>query len=186
MRGKMLESIIQKLETAEQESSAIPDSQVRNWMASNDPEVLGATYSLLMNETLVRRIAPSLPFDEVFTFLLKYFNYCLTYNPEGEWVDNRFSASCDFVKLFVSYWDERRERKYFDEMKSMLNRLYVVGPPDLKQSIEQAIIEHLFERVDIRNFFSDWQVDPQLSLAYNAGTLWVEGGGRSPLTDRKK
>lgn len=182
----MLESITRKLETAEHESSAIPESQVRNWMASDDPEVLGATYSLLMNEKLVARIVPSLSFDEVFSFLLRYFDYCLRCNPEGEWVDDRFSASCDFVSLFVSYWDEGHERKYFDEMKSMLKRLYVEGPPEVKQSVEQAIIEHLFERDDIRNFFSDWRADPQLSAAYTAGELWVDGGGRSPLTDREK
>ena len=178
----MLQDIVRHLKTAESESSVIAESEVRRWMSSDDPEVLGATYALVSNGKLVQRITPSLSFDEVFAFLLRYYEFCLKNDPHGEWVDNRFTAGCDFVSAFVSLWDEGRDKNYFQEMKSMLRRLYIEGPGELKDSIEQAIVEHLFERGDIQEFFSDWRDDPQLRSAYDAGKLWADGGGRSPLT----
>lgn len=185
LEGAVLEDIVGHLKSAESESSTIPKSDVRRWMSSNDPEVLGATYALLANSKLAQRIMPSLSFDEVFAFLLHYFEFCLNNNPHGEWVDDRFTAGCDFVSAFVSFWDERRDKKYFHEMKSLLRRLYMEGPGELKDSIEQAIVEHLFEREDIRDFFSDWRDAPQLRPAYDAGKLWADGGGRSPLTQHR-
>jgi hypothetical protein len=182
----MLQDIVRHLEMAEKESSAIAESEVRSWMSSDDPEVLGATYSLLMNAKLVQRITPSLSFDEVFAFFLRYYELCFKTDPHGEWIDDRFTAGCDFVRVFVSYWDEARDKKYFHEMKSLLSRLYIEGPPELKYSIEQAVVEHLFERNDIREFFSDWRDDPRLRSAYDAGVLWAEGGGKSPLTQRSR
>ena len=182
----MLQDIIRQLQMREDDSSAIPESQVRRWMLSNDPEVLGATYSLLMNAKLTERIIPSLSLDEVFAFILRYYELCLKNNPQGEWVDDRFTAGCEFVRVFVSFWDERRDEKYFGEMKSLLSRLYLEGPAELKDSIEQAIVEHLFERSDIQQFFSDWRDNPQLRPAYDAGKLWAEGGGTSPLTERDR
>lgn len=180
----MLEEIIKHLQVTEAQSP-IPESSVRTWMSSNDPEVLGATYAIVSNGKLAQRITPSLSFDEVFSFLLHYYEFCLKNDPHGEWVDDRFTASCDFVSAFVSLWDEGRDKKYFQEMKSLLSRLYIEGPGEFKDSIEQAIVEHLFERGDIREFFGDWRDDPRLQAAYAAGKLWADGGGRSPLTQRR-
>jgi hypothetical protein len=182
----MLQEIIRHLNTAESESSAIAEPEVRRWMSSDDPEELGATYALLTNAQLVQRITPELSFDQIFAFLLRYYEFCLRYNPQGEWVNDRFTAGCDFVSAFVSLWDEKRDKKYFREMKSLLSRLYIEGPGELKDSIEQAVVEHLFERDEIREFFGDWRVDPQLRPAYEAGKLWAEGGGRSPLTQPRR
>jgi len=52
----MLQDIIRYLETAENASSPIADSQVRSWMSSNDPEVLGATYVTFKYDPFGRRI----------------------------------------------------------------------------------------------------------------------------------
>jgi hypothetical protein len=181
----MLDEIIRELSMSQGATSPIPESKVRGWMSSADPEVLGATYSLLSKEKLVERIKPSMAFDERFAFLLRYYEFCLINNPQGEWVDDRFTAGYDFVSAFVSLWDEERDKKYVYEMKSLLRRLYTEGTGELKDSIEQAIVEHLFEREAIREFFSDWRDDPELLPAYDAGKLWADGGGTSPLTKRR-
>jgi hypothetical protein len=181
----MLQDIIRYLETAESESSAIADSEVRGWMSGDDPEVLGATYAFFTNAELVQRITPSMSFDDVFEFVIRSYEFCLRNDPQGDLVDDRFSTACNFVSAFVSMWDEGRDRKYFREMKSLSSHLYTEGPGDLKDSIELAIVEHLFEREDIREFFSDWRDDPQLQPAYEAGKLWAEGGGTSPLTQSR-
>lgn len=182
----MLREIIKTLETVDTGSAPIPEAEVHRWMSGNDPEVLGAAYSLLRNAKLVRRVTPPLSFDEVFAFFLRYYEFCLKNDPRGDWVDDRFTAGCDFVTTFVSLWDEGRDRRYFQEMKALLRRLYLEGPGELQESIEQAIIEHLFEREDIRDFFSDWRDDARLKPAYDAGVLWVEGGGKSPLTQPRR
>lgn len=183
----MLDQIVEQIRLSEDQSPPqISERRVHIWMSSDDPEVLGATYELLMNGKHAGRITPPLEFDDVFEFLIRYYDFCLRKNPRGSWVDDRFSASCEFVRVFVSFWDERRDKKYFDEMKSLLSRLYTEGPGELKDSIEQAIVEHLFEREEIREFFSDWQDNPQLQPAYEAGKLWAEGGGRSPLTQPRR
>ena len=183
----MFSEIVNYIQAARDGSlTTIPDSQVRSWMSTSDPEVLGAIYVLLTDAKLSQTITPPLPFDEVFAFFLRYFEFCLRNDPQGEWVDDRFTAGCDFVSAFVSYWDAGCDSKCFREMKSLLSRLYIEGSGEMKDSIEQAVVEHLFERADIRQFFADWQDDPQLRSAYEAGRLWVEGGGRSPLTQPRK
>jgi hypothetical protein len=182
----LLDEVVSELNDPDKTAFPLPATKIRSWMSSADPEVLGATYSLVTKERHLQRIQPPLSFDEQFAFLLRYFEFCLTNNPEGKWIDNRFTAGSDFVSIFVSLWDEGRDKKYFQEMKSLLRRLYTGGPGELKDSIELAIVEHLFERPDIRKFFGDWQDDPQLRSAYEAGKLWAEGGGRSPLTQRRK
>jgi hypothetical protein len=182
----MLPDIVSHLKAAGSESSSVAQSEVRRWMSSDDPEVFGATYALLSNEKIVRRITPSLPFDEIFSFLLRYYKFCLTNDPHGEWVDDRFTAGCDFVSAFVLLWDEGRDKKYFQEMKTLLSNLYINGPGEVRDSIDQVIVEHLFERTDIQEFFGDWRDDPQLRPAYNAGKVWADGGGKSPITQPRK
>lgn len=179
----MLREILEYLKKSGGSPTSIAKSDVAQWMASDDPEVMGAVYRLVSDASLVERIMPVLPFNEIFAFLLRYYEFCLRNDPQGNWVDDRFSAACDFVSAFVSFWDEGRDKKYFQEMKSLLRRLYTEGPGELKDSIEQAIVEHLFERSEIREFFSDWRDNPQLRPAYEAGKLWADGGGRSPLTE---
>jgi hypothetical protein len=94
-------------------------------------------------------------------------------------------AGTELVGMFVWMWDEGRDRRYFVEVKSRLAGLYVEGSSDVRRAIEHAVIEHLFEREPIREFFSDWRDDPRLRPAYDEGMLWVAGGGTSPLTERR-
>lgn len=149
----MLREIVDHIQAARDGTlTTIPVSQVRGWMSTSDPEVLGAIYVFLSDAKLSQTITPPLSFDEVFGFLLRYFEFCLRNDPQGEWVDNRFTAGCDFVIAFVSFWDAGRESKCFREMKSLLSRLYIEGSGELKDSIEQAVVEHLFERAEIQQF----------------------------------
>lgn len=182
----MLEQIVKQLEMPEGETFIIPAPEVRRWMSSEDVEVLGATYELLTNTRHAPRISPALAFDDVFAFLLRYYEICLTRDAEGEWADGRYSAGGELVRIFVSFWDNGKDKHYFQTIKSLLKRLYLAGDAELKKCIEHAIIEHLFEREAIREFFSDWRDNPQLRPAYEEAMLWVNGGGTSPLTERRQ
>jgi hypothetical protein len=146
-------------------------------MSSTDPEVQGATSGLFDALRHYRRITPPLDFDEVFEWLLEYWEFCLRENPKGEYVEGRWSAGYHMMGWFVAAWDDGMDRKYLERIKALLANLYVAGRKNLKVCIEQAVIEHLFEREDIREFFADWKDDPQLAPAYEAGLEWVRGGG---------
>ncbi len=182
----MLEQIRRELDADRSEAREIPASSVRTWMASKDPDVLGATYGFL-HSAHVGRVSPALSFDEVFDFILLYYEWCIRTDPHSsEWANSRYSAGWDLVGWFFGLWDEPRDKKYFERIKSRLADLYKSGDADVKKSLEHAIIEHLFERKEVRKFFADWQSDPELKSAYDEGMLWVTEGGSSPLSERKE
>lgn len=182
----MLEQIRRELESGRGETREIPAVLVRSWMASHDPDVRGATYGFF-HSAHTTRVTPELSFDEVFDFTLNYYEWCIKTDPApGGWANTRYSAGWDLVGWFSALWNQQRERKYFEEIKLRLADLYKNGNADLRKAIEHAIIEHLFERKQIRRFFADWERDPCLKSAYAEGTLWVTHGGTSPLTKRPK
>ncbi len=179
----MLEEIIKELKTSPDGGPSIPISQVRKWMSSEDTDTLGATYGFLSNASQVNRVLPPLEFDEVFNFMMRYYEFCLTTDPKSRWANSSHSAGWDLTGWFSQMWDEKRDIKYFRAIKSMLEKLYIAGSPELKGCVEQAIVEHLFERKPIRKFFEDWSHNPKLRPAYDAAMLWVTRGGKSPLTE---
>ena len=181
----MLTEIIEQLEAAPEVATEIPVSQVHRWMDSENIDILGATSIFLSNAACVRRVYPALSFEQVFNFLQHYYVQCLRKDPDSDWADSRYSAGWDMVRWFVSMWDDKRESKYLEVIKSSLAELYREGSPELRICIENAIIEHLFEREEIRNFFGDWKDNPELGRAYDAGMLWVERGGKSPLSEKR-
>ena len=147
----MLQEIIKELETPTAERKSIPESQVRHWMQSEDTDTLGATCAFLSKAEHVTRVTPPLSFDQVFDFMLRYYEFCLKTDPKSNWANSCYSAGADLVGWFVWLWDEKRERKYFEAIKSMLERLYVTGSLELRKCIEHAIVEHLFERNPFEN-----------------------------------
>lgn len=183
-----LEDIVQELNKSRSEPTTIPQSRVEEWMRSElvDPDTVGAIYVFLSKDEHVRRVSPPLSFDPVFDFLIRYYEFCLKSDPQSKWANDSYSAGLDLVGFFVSIWDEKRERRYFTAIKSMLERLYSNGGAQLKMCIERAIVKHLFERKEIRRFFDDWRNREELRPAYEAAMSWVEGGGTSPLTDRRQ
>ncbi|MGA9390244.1 MAG: hypothetical protein WBV69_07330 [Candidatus Sulfotelmatobacter sp.] len=179
----MLKDIVRELEAPSESAANISIARVREWIRSDDTDTLGATYGFLSNAGHVRRVSPPLEFDEVFDFMLRYYAFCLRTDPKSRWANSRYSAGWDLTGWFVQMWDEKRDAKYFGLIKSMLGKLYVEGNVELRKCIDNAVIEHLFERPPIRKFFEDWARDPELRASYDHGKLWVESGGKSPLTE---
>ena len=182
----MLQEIIKELKAPAGDRKEVPQSQVRKWMQSEDADTLGATYVFLSKSEHVERVTPPLDFDPVFEFMLQYYEFCLKTNPRSEWANSNYSAGSDLVGWFVWMWDEGRDKKYFEAVKSRLEKLYVAGSAELKKCIEHAVVEHLFERKPIREFFTDWRDNPQLRPAYEEAMLWIKGGGTSPLTESRR
>lgn len=183
----IFEEIVQELKKSRVEGTPVPQTRVQKWMEESvDADALGATYVFLSKAEHVDRVTPPLSFDPVFDFMLRYYEICLKSNPDSKWANNSYSAGWDLVGWFVWMWDEKRDKKYFEAVKSLLEKLYLAGDAELKKCIEHAIIEHLFERKPIQKFFGDWRDNPQLRPAYEQGMLWVKGGGTSPLTESRR
>lgn len=182
----MFEEIIEALETPQSERTSIPDSRVRRWMKSEDADTLGAAYAFLSKADHLQRVTPALSFQDVFEFMLRYYGFCFRKDPKSRWANSRYSAGWDLVGWFTQMWDENQDKKYLEDIKSFLGKLYLAGDPELRECIEHAVLEHLFERKDILQFFSDWRDNPQLRPAYDEGKLWVDGGGTSPLTEPRR
>jgi hypothetical protein len=154
-------------------------------MRSTDLNLMDATY-VLLNSPHLQRIAPPLLFDEVFEFTLRYYVSFLRENPSPRGKPPmRYSAGWDLVAWFCHLWDSGVDKTYFASIKAQLAELYKSGDNDLKRAIEHAIIEHLFERRQVRKYFVDWQSDPELKPAYEEGLLWIKHGGTSPLSEHQ-
>jgi hypothetical protein len=179
----MLDEVVAELASSAQ-TNRINDSSVRRWICSDDTDVLGATYALLTNPAHAKRIHPPLSFDEVFDFMLRYYRFCMTNDPKSEWANSRYSAGWDLVGWFIQLWDQGQDKRYFERIGSLLADLYISGKPELKDCIEHAVLEHLFERKPLRRFFQSWHDSPELRHAYDEAMLWVSGGGSSPLTEK--
>ena len=181
-----LQEIIDRLFVAPEQAEwtpkidSVPLVDVRRWIASDDIEILGFTYSLLHDGRF--RIDPPISLEEYLAFTKRYYERCFLENPDREWSDSRFTAATDLVNLFASLWrDPEVPRSVPCELKTWIEDLYKRGDPDFRDCLIQATLEHLFEQEQIREFFADWKNDPVLALAYEEACEWYKGGGRTGL-----
>lgn len=164
-------------------TDVIPGDELREWMKSNDLEVLGFLNSLIHNHRF--RIEPPIDLADYIAFVKHYYGRCLRVNPDGEWCKGRYPAGWDIVKIFCSLWDEKEQpTKVIAGLKKWLAEIYRKGDSDVRLCLETATLEHLFERKAIRKFFSDWKKDAVLLQAYENAMLWAKGG-KSPLSRRR-
>jgi hypothetical protein len=166
---------------------AIAATKVRAWMRSDDLEALGALAGALWREASVARIQPALDYEEVFRFLLEYYERCLRENPEGEWAEGRYPAGSTIASWFTALWDNASvPRERLLQIKNWLAALYRQGDDDLRLCIETATLEYLFERAEIAAWFEDWLYDPLLGPAYERALDWGRHQGRPPGRPRPK
>jgi hypothetical protein len=174
----MLAAIEAELQRPSEDVRPIRAASVRHWMQATDPEVRGATYNLLTESRSLRRITPPLDPDEVFDWLLQYYRWCLTTDPQSEWADSRGTAGTDLMFWLVEMWDEGADRSYLERIRDLVADLYATGSEELRSSLVYSLLEHLFEREDIRAFFDSWKAHPQLRVAYEQASRWYQAGGR--------
>jgi hypothetical protein len=184
----MLQTIVEELERCygSKKAPSIQLATVRRWMRATHPEVRGATYSFLTQPRCIARTAPPISLGEAFDWLLKYYKWCLTKDPQGEWPLRRATATQDLMVSFIGLWDDGVDVSYFERMKNLLADLYRRGSDELKYDLVYGTLEHLFERREIRKFFESWKDDPQLAVAYEDAMEWVRHGGKSPYTVRRR
>jgi hypothetical protein len=169
------ELLTQIVETFESKSLCleIPKPLLLDWMQTDDIEVLGAIYSFVMEPVCAHRIQPGLTLQEYSEFIFRYFGYCLRLNPEGKWSHTRYEAGWDLARWFAILWRERDVyQETLQQIKYWLAKLYKEENIEVRVCIINATLEHLFENRTIFRFFSDWQQDPDLAVAYTEARFW--------------
>jgi hypothetical protein len=161
-------------------TDVLPLNDLQQWMNNRDIEVLGFVHAMLQDGRF--RIEPPIERPNYIKFVKHYFERCLRENPDGEWSDSRCSAGGDLVNIFARLWrDSSVPRPVLTDLKTWLGKLYKEGDKGIRTCIVQATLEHLFEQKDIRKFFSDWQKDEILKVAFDEASEWYKGGGRTPF-----
>jgi hypothetical protein len=150
------------------QTTALDRSTILRWMQTNDIEAMGALMDLLGEKVHQQRVQPPLAFDDIYPFVKNYYERSLSENPDGEWSDSRTTAGWNFAKWFIQLWeDDSVSRNVLSDLKAMLEKLCRKGGPDLCYALTTAVLEHLFQRAEIKAYFVDWQPDPLLRLAYD-------------------
>jgi hypothetical protein len=140
--------------------------RVREWMNSDDVEIVGAAYDLLTTPGIESHVNPPLSIEEVSRFFLEYYGRCIRENPDGEWSDSRYSAARDFGNLFKVWWhDATTPRWVLDDMRHWLRALYIEGGEEIRTCIRAASLGPLLEDRQIAPAFDDWKTDPVLAEA---------------------
>ena len=171
---------IKEIRSALQASRAIPASKMETWRAHPSLEVQGAVAEVLLEHPEL--VFPPLPFEEVFTTCADYYRECLIQDvQESDYAPNRSIAGAEFVRWFVSLWrDHEIPREYLVRLKSMLRGLCMNNKISSEQ-IVGAVLEHLFERAEIQDFFADWKSDPRLAAGFALAKEWGDDHLENPL-----
>jgi hypothetical protein len=153
---------------------------ILRWMRTDDIEAMGALMSLLAENKHFDRIDPPLSLEEYCRFAADYYERALAENPDGEWSDSRTTAGWDFAKWFLQLWQEQQpaERMILADLKMRLAKLCKVGGPSLCNALVTAVLEHLFERSEVQQYFRDWLEDPMLRDAYTEAKLLADTKAR--------
>ncbi|OGP62907.1 MAG: hypothetical protein A2169_00475 [Deltaproteobacteria bacterium RBG_13_47_9] len=167
-------SQLNEIESEFEGDTGAPISQVKvkAWMQSQDIEVLGAVYHLIIDKRYYLRIEPPLVVKDYLPFIKHYFERCFREIPQDssdfKWAHSRYSAGWELASWFVNLWnDEGVPRSMLLEIKDWLAEIYKDGDEQLRVCIITATLEHLFETKEIARFFADWRKDLILRPGYD-------------------
>lgn len=164
----MLEEIVAELERPDGAAAPeIPRSKVREWMRATDLDVMGALYALLSEPDHAARISPRIETYEVSAFLRRYFERCITEDPQSAWSDSRYSAGWDLAR----WLKHLAKSPDFDsielaEWSHWLGEVYKRGDSAIQLSIETATLEHVLDDPAVAQLFAGWLKDPALAEGY--------------------
>ncbi|PYV54963.1 MAG: hypothetical protein DMG91_13315 [Acidobacteria bacterium] len=159
----------------EQREGSIPKVDLIEGISGDDPELAGAVYDIITTDRLKKRIEPPLADEELENLLMPYFERCILTDPKGEWTLTRYSAAWEAQGCMLKGWDnDGGSSKSFARWKKWMERLYRAGDEAIKRAIVDGILEHLFEKKGLRQFFADWKADSELKTAYEEAQLWAD------------
>lgn len=166
---------IRQTDKASNEVSSVPKKRVLRWMESTDIKKLGELYVLLSKERFVRRITPQLTFEEGHRFCLFYLHRIFLDNHQDEWIGGRYEAGWNLAALFMSYWNKKNvPANGVNDVKQLLADLLLTGDAKVRVCVVTAVLEHLFEKPKIRDYFRDWIELASLKDAYKEAAEYAD------------
>jgi len=150
-----------------------PLNKVFGWFSCDDLEILGAVYALIPEKLGFQDIYPPLTLDKYNQFVMNYFDRCFAENLDSDWAHSQYEAGRDLVSWFVYLWDDIEvDRNILHTLKYWIEKLYREANESTRTCIVNSTLEHLFERKDIAEYFSDWEKDLVLAKAYKLALQW--------------
>lgn len=161
----MNNAIIEAINNAKKHNVKIPLSHIEKWSGSLDVDVMGAVFYILTDENCYANITPSPKIESYNDFFLRYFEYCILNDPDSNWADSRYTACYNVTKWFKYLWrNNKKNQLALKKIKTWLENICKQGDSNIQKSIEYGILEHLLDRNDVLNFFSNWKTDKSLKL----------------------
>ncbi len=177
-RKRELEAAVRALYT----EGHISAEQILEWMKSSDLEIQAIVCELLFDSARMKRVSPRLAFVDYRDFILQYLRQCIFKNPDSEHAESRWEACSTFANWFRLIWqDEELRRIAAPAAKNFASEMCTQSDPEIRRTMIQAALEHMFENPDVRVFFADWATEPALREAFDAASEWSLKGGHSPL-----
>lgn len=166
--------VIEEISRQSSSSGSISIDTVRTWMQNDDIEVMGALWDKIVSEdSVVRRIEPTLVLEEAERFIMRYFERVVLENPDGEWSDSRYSILTTIASFFQDASADRDD-PFLADLKVFLARMYIEGNSEIRNAIVTGALEHIMEQRRWREFYKDWCDDPILGQAYNEALEWIK------------
>jgi hypothetical protein len=161
----MISDLVQYIESNDP-NKKISLELILNGMTSEDFEVMGAIYCIISSNKLYKNIHPPMSWEQCIGFLMNYFKCCIIDSPDGDWSDSRYTAAWDYANWIRFLFYESWANKYIQLICKDLEHLYMHSSEKIKNCIEVALYEHIFNDPKIKLKFIEYTASKEMSAVY--------------------
>lgn len=126
----------------------------------------GSAMPLAKQTALVKAIWKTTPprFDAVEkdTIYAAYYANVIAESQGSKGSTSRFDSCQSLMALFMALWAEHRAKnkralEVVSYIRSKIEGLCLRDDPEVTNSVLLVMLEHMFQNVDVSNYFSDWE-----------------------------
>jgi len=146
---------------------SVSRSQCSVWMADPSLEVRGALFHFLRERADTSRVETPFTAEELFPFITKYFEDCLTAPEEvadgSKWILGSIDLTHAIAYWASDFWKQQdRSGKGRARLMSWL-RSVLLDFPQHQELLATAFADHLFSQKRVRKGFTEWATDPEIA-----------------------
>jgi hypothetical protein len=145
-------------------------SQCSVWMVDPSLEVRGALFHFLYERADSSRIETPFTVEDLFPFITKYFQDCITapeeLADESKWVLGGFDLTHAIASWASDFWKQQDDSgKGRARLMSWL-RSVLLDFPQHRELLATALTDHFLSQKRIRKGFTAWASDPELARLF--------------------
>lgn len=152
-------------------STTISLAVLREWISSDDIDTAGAALAYLTDAKYFTKIQPSVSRELFFVLMRTVVERAIVLDPKSEWAPSRYEAAYSMTNWIKSEWASMSD-VIRNDIRQWIESLYRRSNPDIQQSLETGLLEHLFENKDIQTYFANWSLDPEWKDVFSRSTDW--------------